>query len=155
HVITVRSLGTFPDLSAIENFPINNSGLRLKDIAEIQYAEPAVEFGRHLNHSYAVALEVYKEPTANVVEVATAVTNQIKAFGNDPYLKGINLFVWQDQAKEIRDGLKGITDAGIWGGIFAITVLFLFLRRIDTTLIVSLAIPISILCGSTVLYYLG
>ena len=154
-VITVRSLGTFPDIEAVQNFLVNDTGLKLKDIAEIHYAEPAVEFGRHLNHSYAVALEVFKEPTANAVDVATAVTNQIKDFGNDPYLKGINLFVWQDQAKEIKDGLKGITDAGLWGGLFAIVILFVFLRRIDTTLIVSLAIPISVLCGATILYYLG
>ena len=154
-VITVRSLGTFADLEAVGNFVINDSGLKLKDIAEIHYAEPAVEFGRHLNHSYAVALEVFKEPTANAVEVATEVTKQINSFDNDPYLKGISLFVWQDQAKEITDGLKGITDAGLWGGLFAIVILFVFLRRIDTTLIVSLAIPISILCGATILYYLG
>ena len=154
-VITVRSLGTFEDLEAVGNFPVNDSGLKLKDIAEIQYAEPAVEFGRHLNHSYAIALEVFKEPTANAVDVATAVTLKVKEFGNDPYLKGINLFVWQDQAKEIKDGLKGITDAGLWGGLFALVILFIFLRRIDTTLIVSLAIPISVLCGATILYYLG
>ncbi len=154
-IITVRSLGTFENLEAIGNFRVNESGLKLKDIAEIQYAEPAVEFGRHLNHSYAIALEVYKEPTANAVDVATAVTSQIKEFGNDPYLKSINLFVWQDQAKEIKDGLKGITDSGLWGGLFAIGILFIFLRRIDTTLIVSLAIPISVLCGATILYYLG
>ncbi|MCI0413280.1 efflux RND transporter permease subunit [bacterium] len=154
-VITVRSLGTFTDLDAVKNFPVNATGLKLQDIAEIQYAEPAVEFGRHLNHSYAIALEVFKEPTANAVEVASAVTNQVKKFGDDPYLKGINLFVWQDQAKEIKDGLKGITDSGMWGGMFAIIILFIFLRRIDTTLIVSLAIPISVLCGATILYYLG
>jgi hydrophobic/amphiphilic exporter-1 (mainly G- bacteria), HAE1 family len=154
-VITVRSLGTFEDLEAVANFPVNDTGLKLKDIAEIRYAEPAVEFGRHLNHSYAVALEISKEPTANAVDVATAVTKKISEFGSDPYLKGINLFVFQDQAKEIREGLSGITDAGMWGGMFAIAILFIFLRRFDTTLIVSLAIPISVLCGATILYYMG
>jgi HAE1 family hydrophobic/amphiphilic exporter-1 len=154
-VMMVRSLGTFPDLEAVGNFPVNQTGLKLKDIAEIQYAEPAVEFGRHLDHSYAIALEVFKEPTANAVEVATAVTSKVKEFDDDPYLKGITLFVWQDQAKEIKDGLKGITNTGMWGGLFAFVILFIFLRRIDSTLIVSMAIPISILCGATILYYLG
>ncbi len=45
--------------------------------------------------------------------------------------------------------------AGCVGGLFAIGILFLFLRRIDMTLVVSMAIPISILCGSAFLYYLG
>jgi len=156
YVITVRSLGTFPDFEALQNLPINDQGLRLRDVAEIQYTEPAQDYARHLNHSYAVAVDVYKEPTANTVEVATQVTDMIKnKFPNDPYLKGINLFVFEDQAKEITGGLKGITDAGIWGGIFAIMILYVFLRRVDMTLVVSLSIPISILCGCAALYYLG
>lgn len=155
-VVTVRSIGTFPDFESLTNLPINDQGLRLKDIAEVKYEEPAQEFGRHLNHSYAVAVEVYKEPTANTVEVATQVTGLIKnQFPKDPYLKGISLFIWEDQAAEITNGLKGITDGGIWGGIFAILILYVFLRRIDMTLVVSSAIPISLLCGSAALYYLG
>jgi HAE1 family hydrophobic/amphiphilic exporter-1 len=156
NVITVRALGSFPDFQAIKDMPINDQGLRLQDIAEVTYQEPAIEYGRHLNHSYAVAIQVYKEPTANTVEVATQVTHLIKeVFPNDPYLKGVNLFVWEDQAAEIKGGLSGITTGGLWGGLFAIGVLFLFLRRVDMTLVVSMAIPISILCGSAFLYYLG
>jgi HAE1 family hydrophobic/amphiphilic exporter-1 len=155
-VLTVRSLGTFTDFEELTNLPVNEQGLRLKDIAEVKYEEPAEDFGRHLNHSYAVAVEVFKEPTANTVEVATQVTDLIKnKFPNDPYLKGVQLFIWEDQAAEITNGLSGITNGGIWGGIFAIVILYLFLRRIDMTLVVSMAIPISILCGCAALYYLG
>jgi hydrophobic/amphiphilic exporter-1 (mainly G- bacteria), HAE1 family len=155
-VMTVRSLGTLPDFESLRNLPVNEQGLRLRDIAEISYEEPAQEVGRHLNHSYAVAVEVFKEPQANTVEVATQVTTLIKKnFATDPYLKGISLFVWEDQAEEITNGLKGITEAGMWGGLFAVAILFLFLRRLDMTLVVSLSIPISILCGCAALFYMG
>ncbi|MEW6367048.1 MAG: efflux RND transporter permease subunit [Acidobacteriota bacterium] len=155
-VITVRALGSFSDLRAIEAMPINDQGLRLQDIAEVTYQEPAIEYGRHLNHSYAVAVQVFKEPTANTVEVATQVTHLIKnVFPNDPYLRGISMFVFEDQAAEIKNGLSGITDGGLWGGLFAIIILFVFLRRVDMTLVVSTAIPISILCGTAFLYYFG
>jgi HAE1 family hydrophobic/amphiphilic exporter-1 len=156
YVVTVRSLGNFQNFEALKNFAINDHGLRLKDIAEITYEEPPQDVGRHLNHSYAVAVEVYKEPTANTVEVATQVTNLIKKnFATDPDLKGISLFVWQDQAAEIKNGLNGIMNGGIWGGLFAIIILYIFLRRIDMTLVVSLTIPVSILCGCAALYYMG
>jgi HAE1 family hydrophobic/amphiphilic exporter-1 len=128
----------------------------LKDIAQISYEEPALEFGRHLNHSFAVAVQVYKEPTANTVDVASQVTKLIKEdFPKDPDLKGISLFVWEDQAAEITNGLSGITEGGLWGGLFALVILYVFLRRMDMTLVVSLAIPISLLCGTAALYYLG
>lgn len=155
-VMRARALGVFPNFSALMDFPVNAHGLRLGDIAEVRYEEPPLDFGRHLNHQNAVALEVYKEPTANVVEVATRVTRLItEHLAKDPYLQGIQLFVWQDQAREIRDGLKGIATSGLWGGLLAVFLLYLFLRRIDMTLIVSLAIPFSLLCGVMVLYYLG
>src|SRR5262249_4137769 len=155
-VVTVRALGSFPNFSSIGDLPIDNQGLHLRDIAEIKYEEPAIEYARHLNHSYAVAVQVYKEPTANTVDVATQVMHLIKdVFPKDPYLKGVTLFVWEDQAAEIKNGLSGITTSGLWGGLFAIIILYVFLRRIDMTLVVSAAIPISILCGSAFLYYLG
>lgn len=155
-VITVRALGNFQDFDELSNLKINKEGVTLKDIAEVKYEEPAQEIGRHLNHSPAVAVEVFKEPLANTVEVATQVTDLItKTFATDPDLKGISLFVFEDQAAEIKGGLGTIGEAGIWGGLFSIVILFIFLRRIDMTLVVSLAIPISILCGTAVLYYLG
>ena len=166
-VLHVRTFGAFEDLEAVANLPVapgpgsSRAGpraapIRLRDVAEVSFEEPRIEFGRHLNQKFAVALTVYKEPTANTVDVATATTRLIQNdIAGDPLLKGVSLFVFQDQAKEILDGLTGLTEAGLIGGLLAVIVLYLFLRRFDTTFIVSLAIPISIVASCTVLYFLG
>ncbi len=167
-VLHVRTFGTFDDLDAIAHVPVSPgpqaggaSGpaagmIRVRDIAEITYEEPKIDFGRHLDRKFAVALMVYKEPTANTVDVASAVTRLIRDdLPDDPLLKGISLFVFQDQADEILKGIRGLTEAGLVGGFLAVVVLYLFLRRVDTTFIVSLAIPISIIASCTVLYFLG
>ena len=49
----------------------------LGEIAEISYEEPPIWFVRHLDREYAVALEVYKESTANTVEVVDALMARI------------------------------------------------------------------------------
>jgi HAE1 family hydrophobic/amphiphilic exporter-1 len=176
-VLHVRTFGAFEDLEAIAGLPVaagpapSGAGtpaaggsrpppadrlVRLRDVAEITYEEPRIDYGRHLNRRFAVALTVYKEPTANTVDVATEVTRLIQAdLPRDPQLQGISLFVFQDQAKEIVDGIRGLRDAGMIGGLLAVLVLYLFLRRVDTTLIVSLAIPFSIVASCTILYFLG
>lgn len=170
-VLHVRTFGSFEDLDAIANIPVSTGArapaaagtgtpadrvVRLSDVATITYEEPRIDFGRHLNRKFAVALAIYKEPTANTVDVAGATTRLIQGeIARDPLLKGVHLFVFQDQAEEIVNGLRGLTEAGIIGGVLAIIVLFLFLRRFDTTFIVSLAIPISIVASCTVLYFLG
>ena len=48
-----------------------------------------------------------------------------------------------DQADQITNSLTSLLKAGVAGSILALGVLFFFLRRIDTTVIVGLAIPTS------------
>jgi len=155
-VIHVRSFGAFEDLEEIDRFPVNDKGLLLGDIAEITYREPPIQFGRHLNGRYAVALSVFKEAAANTVETARRVTALIESeIAKDPTLEGINLFVFDDQAAEITKGLRGLMTEGLLGGALAMVVLFLFLRRLDTTVIVGLAIPMSIIATAVGLYFMG
>ena len=68
----------------------------------------------------AIALDVFKESTANTVEVVRAVQRVIdEEIAADPLLEGINLFVWQDQAEEItlrhrRPALSRARSAPCW-----------------------------------------
>ncbi len=152
----VRGMGKIDSLEAFENLRVNEQGLRLKDIADVLYEEPPIGYRRHLDGSKALALEVYKESSANTVETATEVRRVIEEeIANDPVLQGVNMFVWNDQAREITNGLNGLTMAGLYGALFAVLVLFVFLRRIVATLIVATAIPISIVASFIFMYAFG
>ena len=155
-VTPVRGFGALSAIDEIGGLPLNDRGLTVADIAEVTYQEPPIPFGRHLDDEIAIGLTVYKSAEANTVEVATAVTELIEAeIAADPALNGINLFVWEDQAEEITSGLSGIRTEGLLGALLAVLVLFLFLRRVDTTSIVSLTIPMSIIATAIVLYFAG
>ena len=155
-VTPVRGFGALSAIDEIGGLPLNDRGLTVADIAEVTYQEPPIPFGRHLDDETAIGLTVYKSAEANTVEVATAVTELIEAeIAADPALSGINLFVWEDQAEEITSGLSGIRTEGLLGALLAVLVLFLFLRRVDTTSIVSLTIPMSIIATAIVLYFAG
>ncbi len=153
---TVRSLGTFPSVEALGDLVVNERGLRLSDIAEINYEEPPIAYGRHLDRHDAVALQVFKESTANTVEVVHAV-NRVMAeeIDHDPLLEGINLFVWEDQAEQITAGVDGLRRAGLIGALLATLSLYFFLRRFDSTVIVSLSIPFSLVATCGVMFFLG
>ena len=113
-------------------------------------------FGRHLDGKYAVALDVYKESTANTVEVVREVTRVVEEdINNDPLLKGIQLWVWEDQAEEITSGIDGLKKAGLTGALLATLSLYFFLRRIDSTVIVAMSIPFSIIATCGVMYFMG
>src|SRR5690606_32634257 len=46
-------------------------------------------------------------------------------------------------------------ESGLYGALFAVVVLFLFLRRIGITLIISVSIPISIIATFNLMYFNG
>ncbi|HKY32446.1 MAG TPA: efflux RND transporter permease subunit [Candidatus Polarisedimenticolia bacterium] len=153
---TARAIGAFDSVDSISGLVVNDRGLRLSDIAEIRYEEPPIPFGRHLDGQYAVALDVFKESTANTVDVVRAVMKVIQQdIDADPLLQGIKLFVFQDQAKEITQGIDGLKSAGAMGAAMAVVILYFFLRRLDATVIVSLSIPFSIVAACGVMYFMG
>lgn len=153
---TARSLGSFSSLDAIRDLAIDERGLRLRDIAEVTYEQPAINFGRLLDRKEAIALSVFKESTANTVEVVRSVMAVINEdIGNDPLLEGVSVFVWDDQAEQIVNSIDGLKSSGFQGSLLAVAILYFFLRRFGTTMIVSLAIPFSVIVTCGVLYFMG
>lgn len=154
--LTVRGLGTMTSLDDLKRLPIGIEALRLADIAEITYEEPPVGYGRHLGGRQAIGLSVYKESTANTVAVVDAVMSTIEHdISEDPRLEGVKVFVWEDQAEHIRAGIDGLQRAGLIGALMAVLCLYAFLRRIDSTIIVALSIPFSVVVACGALFFLG
>jgi len=153
---SARAMGSLGSMDEIGQLVIDERGLRLGDIADITYEEPPVAHARLLNREKAIGLNIFKESTANTVATVEAVQRVLGGeIAKDPLLKGINLFVWEDQAREIRAGLEDLSQAGLIGGLLAIGVLFVFLRRWDSTLIVAASVPISLLATTAVMYFSG
>jgi HAE1 family hydrophobic/amphiphilic exporter-1 len=150
--VTVRALGQFRSMEEIEDLRINPLGLRLKDVAEIVYGEPAPRYYRHLNGESAIAFEIQKASGANIVDVSRGIHAVLDGLDEDPALEGIDVFLFFDQAEQITSSLRSVFQAGLIGSALAILVLLFFLRRLRTTLIVSVAIPISVISTCVFLY---
>jgi len=146
---TLRTVGTFNDVREIRNLPIRSDGLRLADVAEVVYEEPPLEYGRHLDGDFAIGITVSQEALANTVEVCDAIEARIAEMNTDPELEGVNFLVWFSQGREIKKTLRDLIFTGVFGAILASIVLFLFLRRVSTTLVSVMCIPFSIIvtCG--------
>jgi HAE1 family hydrophobic/amphiphilic exporter-1 len=153
---TVRALGSFNTVEDFQNVPVNEQGLRLGEIANIRYEEPPIDYGRHLDGKYAVALNVFKESTANTVDVVRTAMKVINEdIAADPLLQGIKVFTWDDQAEQITGGIQGLTESGIVGGLLAVVIIYFFLRRLKSTFIVAMSIPFSIISACGVMYFMG
>jgi hydrophobic/amphiphilic exporter-1 (mainly G- bacteria), HAE1 family len=153
--ISLRAVGALTDLEQIKQLPIINSQLKLQDIAEVTFVEPPLEYGRHLDGDFAIGLNVAKESTANTIAITEAVHQRIVQMKDDPELDGINFLVWQDQGKEIKNTLGDLQQTGFFGAILATLVLFVFLRKITTTLVAVFCIPFSLIVTCGVIWLQG
>ena len=152
---TVRPATELTTLEDIRDLVVTDTGVRLRDVATVALEQPERDHGRHLNRTYAVGLSVSKEAGANTVAVGRAVEASIESLRDDPEMSGISVYVMDNSADGITSSLYDLLMAGLLGGIFAVLVLYLFLRRLATTLIVALAVPISLLVTVGVMHALG
>jgi HAE1 family hydrophobic/amphiphilic exporter-1 len=146
---TVRTLATFRTVEEIRELVLRPDGLRLRDVADVIYEEPPLQYGRHLDGNFAVGITVGAEAQANSVEVCDAVEERIARMDDDPALAGVKLLVRFSEGREIKKTLKELLFAGIFGALLASMVLYVFLRRWSTTLISVLCVPFSLIvtCG--------
>jgi HAE1 family hydrophobic/amphiphilic exporter-1 len=151
----VRSLTRFRSAEEIAALRLGHGTLRVADVATVALREPRLDYGRHLDQAFAVGIDLYKEPTANTVEVVDKALERIEEIKKDPQLEGINLLIWFNQGEAIRNSLGGLRNAGLYGGVLAVAVLLFFLRRWRTTLVVATAIPFSLLVTCGAMFALG
>lgn len=151
----VRPVGELKDADDIANLVIDDSGLRLRDIADVSYESPKRNYGRHLDQKYAIGLDVYKESGANTVAVSKQVMNEIDEVNKLPEMRGIKIYEMHSQAAGIISSLLELLKSGVLGALFSILVLYFFLRKLSTTLIVALAVPFSLIVTLGFLYFMG
>jgi len=153
--MSVRPRGEFGSVEQIRDLSINESGLRLRDIADIELRTPERNYGRHLDRKYAIGVAVSKTTGSNLVAVTDRVMAEVEKIGELPQMQGIKIFALDNQGDSVKESLSDLLSAGLIGGLLAIIVLYLFLRQVSTTLIVTASVPFSILITLGALYFLG
>lgn len=152
---TVRAGVDYDGWEQLKSMPINDRGLVLGDVAEVDYGTPLLTYGRFLNLEPAVAFEIQKSSGANTVEVVHRVNKELELINADPALEGIEVLMFFDQGAQITHSIWSLLSSGMIGALLAIAVLYFFLRNLATTLITSLAIPISIVATCSYMYFTG
>ena len=152
--LLLRSQATYADLGALENRPVTPTA-RLKDIATVRYDLPEWKFRVRAMSRPAVAVVIRKEGDANTLEVTGRVEAAVERMRANPRLTGIQTLELFSQRKVILESLSTLVGSGKIGALFAVAVLFFFLRRLRMTLIITLSIPISLLVALTVMFLSG
>jgi HAE1 family hydrophobic/amphiphilic exporter-1 len=152
--LLLRSQATYETLQVIAARPVSPTA-RLGDIATVRYDLPEYKFRVRAMSRPAVAVFVQKEGDANTLEVTRRVEEVVERIKANPRLASVETVELFSQRKVILESLDTLVGSGEIGALFAVAVLFFFLRRLRMTLIITLSIPLSLLVALTVMFLSG
>ena len=148
----LRSVARYDNLEHLENRPVAPN-VRLRDVAEVRYEEAEKNYSVRVDSQPAYAAVILKEGEANTIEVSNRIREALETFKENPRLKDVTMLPLFIQGDIILNSLGDVVSSGRLGGLFAIIVLFFFLRRFRLTAIITLSIPLSLLMALIVMYF--
>ena len=153
----VKAQGRFRTPDEVARVVVGRRGdaaIVLSDVARVSYAPREEKSIVELNGRPAVGMAFYREAEGNTVAVAQGIAKEIEE-SLKILPKGWTFIVANDQSTFISDAIREVQDNALMGGLLAIVVLLVFLRDVRTTLIIAIAIPVSIIATFNLMYFQG
>ena len=154
--IYVRSMGRFESPEQIGNLVIEPTRrLLLRDVAEVSFKSSRREWAYRVDRQPAVGVEITRDSTGNIERISREVRATLRELAETPQLAGVKFDVFWDQGRHVRESIDNLKNSAIWGGLFAAVIIYTFLRAPRMTGILTLSIPLSLLCTVIVLFFMG
>lgn len=154
--LSLRVQGQFEDLDDIRNIPLYTSTgqtVFLSDVATVEEVVAERSSYSYIDGKPAITLTVQKQSTANTVDVSNALKKEMAKIQTEyPNIEIVSVY---DPAEYINASISNVATSALVGGFLAIIILFIFLKDVRTTLIVAVAIPISIIMTFALMYATG
>jgi HAE1 family hydrophobic/amphiphilic exporter-1 len=145
-VRTVNEFKTVEEINEIIIEKRNDVPIKLGSIAKVFRGYKERKVISRINGKECIEAAIYRAADANTVAVANAVMEKLQKI--EPTLfkpNDMNYMLITNQAKFIKSTIEEVIQTAVLGGILAILVLLYFLKNIRSTLIIGVAIPISVI----------
>jgi multidrug efflux pump len=132
----------------------NGSAVRVADVGQAVDSVEDVRNAGFFNDQPSVLVIIFRQPGANILETVDRVKEAV------PQLKAaipqaIRLSVTMDQSAVIRASVRDVERSLLISVILVVLVVFVFLRSVRTTIIPSVAVPVSLVGTFGIMYLLG
>jgi hydrophobic/amphiphilic exporter-1 (mainly G- bacteria), HAE1 family len=131
----------------------NKTPIRLKDVAKITLCNKDPQNIVRVNGVRCIGLRVYKESRFNTITAVNEINDEIKHLR--AILPGYEFTIVQNQGRFIDESIGEMKQAAFIGILLAVLVLLFFLRQLGPTVIISIAIPFSIVATFNLMYFKG
>ena len=156
----VKTIHTLGSVQEIRNLVIGTSlsgAVLLGDVADVRLTDGVPKSISRTNGKPAINVAVIKEAEANTIEVTEGVREAIERLGSLP--PGVEIVIVSDQGPEIQQQIDNLLKEALYGFLFAVGVVFIFmltirptvvrglLTTLRPTVVIAQSIPLSVLAG--------
>ncbi|MGB0894690.1 MAG: efflux RND transporter permease subunit [Parashewanella sp.] len=150
----VRTLNQFKNLQELSQVIVYKDQQKLVRLSEVANVEDAFKERAditRIGNQESIELAIYKEGDANTVAVAKRLKKEIDQINNEASATKLKLIY--DQSEFIESAIDEVTSSALIGSLLAMLVIYLFLRDIIPTLIISLSIPLSVIATFNMMFF--
>ena len=143
--VFVNITAELKDIKNIQSLVVSEKGpLLLSDVADVFFGVKEQTSLSRVNGKDAVSIRISKDPQANLIALSEKTLQLIEDINEDLAALDVKIVVQSNQAETMSRNIDQIKNLAVTGGLLAIFVLWIFLRRIKFILSIALAIPISV-----------
>jgi len=151
--VFVNVTAELKEIKNIQNLVVAEKGpLLLRDVADVFFGVKEQTSLSRVNGKDAVSIRVSKDPQANLIALSERTLESINAINEDLAPMDVKIIVQSNQAEMMSRNIDEIKNLAITGGLLAIAVLWVFLRRLKFILSIALSIPISVYAAFNFFY---
>ncbi|RNA70140.1 efflux RND transporter permease subunit [Alteribacter keqinensis] len=156
--LTTRVLFELTSVEDIENVVVtqdleSGDDVTVSDIGTVELTPEASDVVTRTNQDASILLSVQQQSDANTAEVSRAFNERLEELLEGDRYQDIDTAMLFDQGEFIEEAISNVSMALIAGGVFAMLVLFIFLRSFKTPLLIGIAIPFSVIVTFVLLYF--
>ncbi|MCD6585029.1 MAG: efflux RND transporter permease subunit [Desulfobacteraceae bacterium] len=133
----------------------NNAPVRLHQMAEVTDGLADYRQISRFNDIPCVSLGIVKVTGANSVAIVKAVQEKLDTDIIPQLPPGLEIKIAANDTDFIQEAVEALKEHLLFGTLFAALVVFIFLKSLRSTLIIAVAIPVSLLGAITVMYFAG
>ncbi|MDR0514340.1 MAG: efflux RND transporter permease subunit [Coriobacteriaceae bacterium] len=127
--------------------------VRLADVADVFVSDNLEALYAKINGNDGILLSFNKQSERSTTEVTDAILAEFDRL--EQQYPGMHFTTLMNQGDYIYTVLNSITSDLLWGALFAVVILLLFLRDLRPTFITLCAIPISLVFALVAMYFCG
>lgn len=145
----VRTVNEFKTVEEIKEIIILKRGdvpIKLGSLARVYRGFKERKVISRINGRECIEAAIYRAADANTVSVANAVDERLKKLEGTLFkVRDMKYEIITNQAKFIKNTIDEVINTAVLGGILAILVLLYFLKNVRSTIIIGIAIPVSVI----------